>query len=68
VPNDFAIDICRIRDEAREHLQQGAVSPAHASHVERPLRSLSHRSMSKYPRLRGPARAGQSAPLARAGS
>jgi hypothetical protein len=68
VPNDFAIDICRIRDATREHLQQGALSPADNGDVERPLRRLSHRSMSKYPRLRGLARAGQSAPLACAGS
>ena len=33
--NNFAIDITRIRDEARQHLKQGRVTPSDTTDVER---------------------------------
>lgn len=38
--NDFAIDITRIRDEAREHLRQGALTPSDTTNVERVIEVL----------------------------
>jgi bacterioferritin len=40
MPNDFAIDIARIRDEARKHLKEGALTPADTSNVDRVLTVL----------------------------
>ena len=40
MPNDFAIDISRIRDEARKHLKQGALTPSDTSNVDRVLTVL----------------------------
>ncbi|MFY9782813.1 MAG: ferritin-like domain-containing protein [Acidimicrobiales bacterium] len=40
MPNEFAIDISRIRDEAREHLKQGALTPADTTNVERVIAVL----------------------------
>jgi bacterioferritin len=35
MPNDFAIDIARIREDAREHLKQGALTAADTTDVDR---------------------------------
>ena len=40
MPNDFAIDISRIRDEARKHLKQGALTPSDPTNVERVITVL----------------------------
>lgn len=40
MPNDFAIDISRIRDEAREHLKQGALTAADTTDVDRVIAVL----------------------------
>jgi bacterioferritin len=40
MPNDFAIDISRIRDEARKHLKEGALTPADTSNVDRVITVL----------------------------
>jgi bacterioferritin len=40
MPNDFAIDISRIRDEAREHLKQGALTPSDTSNVDKVIEVL----------------------------
>ncbi|HWD95410.1 MAG TPA: ferritin-like domain-containing protein [Acidimicrobiales bacterium] len=40
MPNDFAIDISRIRDEARKHLKQGALTPSDTTNVERVITVL----------------------------
>lgn len=40
MPNDFAIDIARIRDEAREHLDRGPVMPSDTSDVDRVIEVL----------------------------
>jgi bacterioferritin len=40
MPNEFAIDITRIRDEAREHLKQGALTPADTTDVDRVIAVL----------------------------
>ncbi|MGC1238300.1 MAG: ferritin-like domain-containing protein [Acidimicrobiales bacterium] len=40
MPNDFAIDISRIRDEAREHLKQGALTPSDTSNVGKVIEVL----------------------------
>jgi bacterioferritin len=37
---DFAIDVIRIRDEARQHLKQGPVTPSNTTDVERVLAVL----------------------------
>jgi bacterioferritin len=37
---DFAIDITRIRDEARQHLKQGPVTPADTTDVDRVITVL----------------------------
>src|ERR1700728_3489441 len=40
MPNDFAIDISRIRDEAREHLKQWALTPSDTSNVDKVIEVL----------------------------
>jgi bacterioferritin len=40
MPNDFAIDISRIRDEARKHLKQGALTPSDTTNVDRVITVL----------------------------
>ena len=40
MPNDFAIDIARIRDQAREHLKQGALTPSDTTNVDRVIAVL----------------------------
>jgi bacterioferritin len=40
MPNDFAIDIARIRDEARQHLKQGPVTPSDTTNVDRVITVL----------------------------
>jgi bacterioferritin len=35
MPNQFAIDVTRIRDQARRHLEQGPVTPSNTGDVER---------------------------------
>jgi bacterioferritin len=40
MPNDFAIDVSRIRDEARQHLQQGPVTPSNTTDVDRVITVL----------------------------
>jgi bacterioferritin len=40
MPNDFAIDIARIRDEAREHLKDGALTPADTTNVDKVITVL----------------------------
>jgi bacterioferritin len=40
MPNDFAIDIARIRDDAREHLKQGALTAADTTDVDRVIAVL----------------------------
>jgi bacterioferritin len=40
MPNDFAIDIARIRDDARQHLKQGAVTPSDTTNVDRVITVL----------------------------
>jgi bacterioferritin len=35
MPNQFAIDVTRIRDQARQHLNQGPVTPSNATDVDR---------------------------------
>jgi bacterioferritin len=40
MPNDFAIDISRIRDEARKHLKEGALTPADTANVDRVITVL----------------------------
>jgi bacterioferritin len=40
MPNEFAIDIARIRDEARQHLKQGALTPADTTNVDRVITVL----------------------------
>src|SRR5262245_49100367 len=40
MPNQFAIDISRIRDQAREHLKQGAVTPSNTTDVDRVITVL----------------------------
>jgi bacterioferritin len=40
MPNDFAIDISRIRDEARKHLKEGALTPADTTNVDRVITVL----------------------------
>jgi len=37
---DFAIDVIRIRDEARQHLKQGPVTPSNTTDVERVITVL----------------------------
>src|SRR5580700_5333510 len=36
----FAIDVTRLRDEARQHLKQGPVTPSNTANVERVIRVL----------------------------
>jgi bacterioferritin len=38
--NDFAIDVTRIRDEARQHLKQGPVTPSNTTDVDRVIMVL----------------------------
>jgi bacterioferritin len=38
--NDFAIDVTRIRDEARQHLKQGPVTPSNSTDVDRVIMVL----------------------------
>src|SRR6202012_6069532 len=38
--SDFAIDISRIRDEARQHLKQGPVTPSDTTDVDRVITVL----------------------------
>jgi bacterioferritin len=40
MPNDFAIDISRIRDEARNHIKQGALTPSDTTNVDRVITVL----------------------------
>ncbi len=40
MPNEFAIDIARIRDEARKHLKQGALTAADTTNVDRVITVL----------------------------
>jgi bacterioferritin len=40
MPNDFAIDISRIRDDARKHLRQGALTASDTTNVERVIAVL----------------------------
>jgi bacterioferritin len=40
MPNTFAIDVSRIRDEARQHLQQGPVTPSNTTDVDRVITVL----------------------------
>ena len=40
MPNEFAIDVTRIRDEARQHLQQGPVTPSNTTDVDRVITVL----------------------------
>jgi bacterioferritin len=40
MPNAFAIDVSRIRDEARHHLQQGPVTPSNTTDVDRVITVL----------------------------
>ncbi len=40
MPNEFAIDIARIRDEAREHLQRGALTASDTTDVQRVIEVL----------------------------
>src|ERR1700722_7232255 len=40
MPNEFAIDITRIRDDAREHLRQGAVTATNTTDVDRVITVL----------------------------
>jgi bacterioferritin len=40
MPNDFAIDITDIRDQARQHLKQGPVTPSNTTDVERVIMVL----------------------------
>jgi bacterioferritin len=40
MPNDFAVDIARIRDEARQHLEQGALMPSDTSNVTKVIEVL----------------------------
>jgi bacterioferritin len=40
VRNDFAIDVTRIRDEARQHLKQGPVTPSNTTDVDRVITVL----------------------------
>jgi bacterioferritin len=40
MPNDFAIDIARIRDDAREHLKEGALMPSDTTDVDRVIAVL----------------------------
>jgi bacterioferritin len=40
MPNDFAIDIAKIRDEARKHLKQGPVMPSDTTNVDRVIAVL----------------------------
>lgn len=40
MPNDFAIDIARIRDEARKHLKKGPVMPSDTTDVDRVIEVL----------------------------
>ncbi len=40
MPNDFAIDLTRIRDEARQHLKRGPVTPENTADVERVITVL----------------------------
>src|SRR5580692_2881586 len=35
MPNDFAIDIAKIRDDAQKHLKQGALTAADTTNVQR---------------------------------
>jgi bacterioferritin len=38
--NDFAIDVTRIRDEVRQHLNQGAVTPSNTTDVDQVITVL----------------------------
>ncbi len=38
--NDFAIDVTRIRDQARQHLKQGPVTPSNTTDVDRVITVL----------------------------
>jgi bacterioferritin len=40
MPNAFAIDVTRIRDEARKHLMQGPVTPKNTADVDRVITVL----------------------------
>ena len=40
MPNDFAIDIAKIRDEAKKHLTQGPVMPSDTSSVPKVIAVL----------------------------
>ncbi|MGH3733112.1 MAG: ferritin-like domain-containing protein [Acidimicrobiales bacterium] len=40
MPNNFAIDIARIRDEARKHLKRGAVMPSDTTDVDQVIAVL----------------------------
>jgi bacterioferritin len=40
MPNDFAIDIAKIRDDAQKHLKQGALTTADTTNVERVIAVL----------------------------
>jgi bacterioferritin len=40
MPNDFAIDVTRIRDEARKHLKKGAVTPSNTTDVDQVITVL----------------------------
>jgi bacterioferritin len=40
MPNEFAIDVTRIRDQARQHLTQGPVTPSNTMDTERVIAVL----------------------------
>src|ERR1700689_5984519 len=40
MPNDFAIDIAKIRDEARKHIKQGALMPTDTTNVAQVIEVL----------------------------
>jgi bacterioferritin len=40
MPNEFAIDVAQIRDQARQHLDQGPVTPTNTTDVDRVITVL----------------------------
>src|ERR1700728_2676682 len=40
MPNDFAVDVTRIRDEVRQHLKQGPVTPSNTTDVDQVITVL----------------------------
>jgi bacterioferritin len=40
MPNQFAIDVAQIRDQAQRHIEQGAVTPSNTKDVERVIAVL----------------------------